>query len=65
LLYYANTAGKGKVRVVQPPLEGLDVGIGFQKGSPLVAAANAQLAAMRADGRLAALNRKWFGEASS
>ncbi|POS06382.1 glutamine ABC transporter substrate-binding protein GlnH [Burkholderia gladioli] len=65
LLYYANTAGKGRIRVVQPPLEGLDVGIGFQKGSPLVAAANAQLAAMRADGRLQALNRKWFGEAAS
>jgi glutamine transport system substrate-binding protein len=65
LLYYANTAGKGKVRVVQPPLEGRDVGIGFQKGSPLVVAANAQLAAMRADGRLKALNRKWFGEEAS
>jgi glutamine transport system substrate-binding protein len=65
LLYYANTAGKGKVRVVQPPLEGLDVGIGFQKGSPLVAAVNQQLAAMKADGRLDALNRKWFGEGSA
>jgi glutamine transport system substrate-binding protein len=65
LLYYANTAGKNKVRVVLPPLEGLDVGIGFQKGSPLVTAANLQLAAMKADGRLEALNRKWFGEASS
>ncbi|MBN3726182.1 transporter substrate-binding domain-containing protein [Burkholderia sp. Ac-20379] len=64
LLYYANTAGKGKVRVVQPPLEGLDVGIGFRKGSPLVAAANQQLAAMKADGRLDALNRKWFGARS-
>ncbi|RKF36123.1 transporter substrate-binding domain-containing protein [Paraburkholderia fungorum] len=65
LLYYANTAGKNKVRVILPALEGLDVGIGFQKGSPLVAAANLQLAAMRSDGRLQALNRKWFGEASA
>jgi glutamine transport system substrate-binding protein len=65
LLYYANTAGKNKVKVVMPALEGLDVGIGFQKGSPLVAAVNQQLAAMKADGRLQALNRKWFGEASS
>lgn len=62
LLYYANTAGKGKVKVLQPPLEGLDVGIGFQKGSPLVAAADTQIAAMQADGRLQAINRKWFGE---
>ena len=65
LLYYANTAGKGKVKVLQPPLEGLDVGIGFQKGSPLVAAADAQIAAMRADGRLQAINHKWFGETAS
>jgi len=65
MLYYANNAGKNKVRVVQPALEGLDVGIGFQKGSPLVAAVNVQLAAMKADGRLQALGRKWFGEASS
>jgi len=51
--------------VILPPLEGLDVGMGFQKGSPLVAAVNLQLAAMKADGRLQALNQKWFGEASS
>ena len=64
LLYYANTAGKNKVRVVLPALEGLDVGIGFPKGSPLVAAVNLQLAAMKADGQLQALNQKWFGETS-
>ncbi len=61
LTYYANNAGKGKVRVVYPALEGRDVGIGFQKGSPLVATANATLAAMKADGRLKALREKWFG----
>lgn len=61
LTYYAATAGKGKVRVVQPALEGQDVGVGFKKGSPLVAPANAALAAMRADGRLKAIREKWFG----
>lgn len=61
LMYYANNAGKGKVRVLQPKLEGRDVGIGFQKGSPLVATANATLAAMKVDGRLKALREKWFG----
>lgn len=61
LMYYANNAGKGKVRVIHPTLEGRDVGIGFQKGSPLVASANATLAAMKADGRLKALREKWFG----
>jgi glutamine transport system substrate-binding protein len=61
LMYYANNAGKGKVRVIRPTLEGRDVAIGFQKGSPLVAPANATLAAMEADGRLKALREKWFG----
>ncbi len=61
LMYYANNAGKGKVRVIRPTLEGRDVGIGFQKGSPLVASANATLAAMKADGCLKALREKWFG----
>ncbi|TPM40535.1 transporter substrate-binding domain-containing protein [Mesorhizobium sp. B2-3-4] len=61
LMYYANNTGKGKVRVIRPTLEGLDVGIGFQKGSPLVAPANAALAAMQADGRLKTIREKWFG----
>jgi glutamine transport system substrate-binding protein len=61
LMYYANGNGKGKVRVIHPTLEGLDVGIGFQKGSPLVVPANAVLAAMKADGRLKAIREKWFG----
>jgi glutamine transport system substrate-binding protein len=61
LMYYANGNGKGKVRVIHPTLEGLDVGIGFQKGSPLVSPANAVLTAMKADGRLKAIREKWFG----
>lgn len=65
LMYYANNAGKGKVRVVRPTLEGRDVGIGFQKGSPLVAPANAALAAMTTDGRMKALREKWFGPEQS
>lgn len=61
LMYYAANAGKGKVKVIQPTLQGLDVGVGFKKGSPLVASANATLAAMRSDGRLKAIREKWFG----
>lgn len=61
LMYYAANAGKGKVRIVHPALEGQDVGVGFKKGSPLVASANATLAAMRTDGRLKAIREKWFG----
>lgn len=62
LLYYARTAGKDKVKVIKPTLVGQNVGVGFQKGSPLVAPANAQLAAMKADGRYKAICDKWFGE---
>lgn len=61
LMYYANTTGKGKVKVIEPTLAKQEVAIGFPKGSPLVAEVNAQLAAMRADGRYEALNKKWFG----
>lgn len=61
LMYYAANVGKGKIRIVQPALEGLDVGVGFKKGSPLVAPTNVALAAMRADGRLKAIREKWFG----
>ncbi|GEN60414.1 transporter substrate-binding domain-containing protein [Acetobacter nitrogenifigens] len=61
LMYYAHTGGKGKVRVIKPDLEGRDVCVGFPKGSPLVAQANTQLAFMKKNGRLAALNEKWFG----
>lgn len=64
LLYYASTAGKGKVRVIHPTLEGRDVAVGFPKGSPLVSPTNAQLTAMKADGRLKALDVKWFGQSS-
>ncbi|OCJ32696.1 transporter substrate-binding domain-containing protein [Agrobacterium tumefaciens] len=62
LLYYARNAGKDKVKVIKPTLVGQNVGVGFQKGSPLVAPANVQLAAMRADGRYKAICDKWFGE---
>ncbi|WP_144161369.1 glutamine ABC transporter substrate-binding protein GlnH [Paraburkholderia sp. BCC1885] len=63
LLYYANTEGKGKVRLIEPPLEnGYAYGIGFQKGSKLVAPVDAELARMKADGRYKQIYRKWFGK---
>lgn len=63
LLYYTHTAGSGKARMIEPPLNSGDYyGIGFQKGSSLVAPANAQLASMKADGRYKTLYRKWFGQ---
>ncbi len=55
VLYFASTAGKGKVKVAGTPVSGDKYGIGFPKGSPLVASVNAELAKMKADGRYATL----------
>ncbi|PJI39971.1 MAG: basic amino acid ABC transporter substrate-binding protein [Rhizobium sp.] len=61
------TAGKGYVdasngglKLVGGPLGSEDFGFIFTKGSDLVAPVNAAIAAMKADGTLDALNKKWF-----
>ncbi|MEM8787794.1 MAG: transporter substrate-binding domain-containing protein [Pseudomonadota bacterium] len=61
------TAGEGYVRanpdalkLVGEALGTEDFGFIFPKGSDLVAPFNAGIAAMRADGSLDALNKKWF-----
>ena len=61
------TAGKGyvdssegKLKLVGGPLGTEDFGFIFTKGSDLVAPVNAAIAAMKADGTLDALNKKWF-----
>ncbi|OJF89831.1 transporter substrate-binding domain-containing protein [Pararhizobium antarcticum] len=61
------TAGKGYVdssngglKLVGGPLGSEDFGFIFPKGSDLVAPVNAAIAAMKADGTLDALNKKWF-----
>lgn len=61
------TAGKGYVdasngglKLVGGPLGSEDFGFIFTKGSDLVAPVNAAIAAMKADGSLDALNKKWF-----
>ena len=61
VLYFANTAGKGKVKVVGTQMMAHQYGIGFPKGSPLVAKVNVALAKLKADGRYAAIYKKWFG----
>lgn len=59
---FANTAGKGKARVVGPLYEGQQYGIGFTQGSEaLVKKVNEALAQMRKDGSYAKLYEKWFG----
>ncbi|NNM56685.1 glutamine ABC transporter substrate-binding protein GlnH [Acidocella sp.] len=62
VVYYANTAGKGLVRVLTPPMEsGEYYGIAFPKGSPLVPQINAELSKLSADGFYKATYIKWFG----
>ena len=61
------TAGQGYVdnangglKLVGGPLGSEDFGFIFKKGSDLVAPVNAAIAALKADGTLDALNKKWF-----
>ncbi|QKV19964.1 transporter substrate-binding domain-containing protein [Oricola thermophila] len=56
---YVESSG-GKLKVIGGPLGSEDFGFIFPKGSDLVAPINAAIAAMRADGTLDALNKKWF-----
>lgn len=61
VLYYIATAGGGKVKAVGEQMMAHEYGIGFPKGSELVTKVNEALAAMKADGRYAAIYKKWFG----
>ena len=63
LLYYAATAGKGKVTTVGSPFRKEDYGILFPKGSALRAEVNVTLLRMREDGTYQRLYDKWFGGA--
>lgn len=53
-------ASNGGLKIVGEPLGGEDYGFIFPKGSDLVAPVNAAIAALKADGTLDALNKKWF-----
>ncbi|PTM96313.1 basic amino acid ABC transporter substrate-binding protein [Mycoplana dimorpha] len=53
-------ASEGKLKVVGEPLGTEDFGFIYPKGSDLVAPINAAIAALKADGTLDALNKKWF-----
>ena len=60
--YYANTGGKGKVKVVGALKSGDFYGIAFPKGSELVPVVNKALKALQANGQYDALYEKWFGK---
>jgi polar amino acid transport system substrate-binding protein len=53
-------ASDGKLKVIGGPLGSEDFGFIFPKGSDLVEPFNAAIAAMKADGTIDALNKKWF-----
>jgi polar amino acid transport system substrate-binding protein len=53
-------ASDGKLKIIGEPLASEDFGFIFPKGSDLVAPMNAAIAAMKADGTMDALNKKWF-----
>lgn len=56
---YVDASGGG-LKIVGEKLGTEDFGFIFPKGSELVAPMNAAIAAMKADGSLDALNKKWF-----
>lgn len=60
--YYANTAGKGRVKVVGSVKSGDFYGIAFPKGSSLVPEVNKALATLKANGQYDAIYTKWFGK---
>jgi len=53
-------ASNGGLKVIGGPLGTEDFGFIFPKGSDLVAAVNAAIASLKADGTFDALNKKWF-----
>lgn len=53
-------ASNGSLKIVGEPLGTEDFGFIFKKGSDLVGPVNAAIAALKTDGTLDALNKKWF-----
>lgn len=53
-------ASNGTLKLIGEPLGAEDFGFIFAKGSDLVAPVNAAIAALKADGTMDALNKKWF-----
>lgn len=53
-------ASDGRLKIIGEPLGAEDFGFILPRGSDLVAPVNAAIAAMKADGTLDALSKKWF-----
>lgn len=65
LLYYANQAGRGKVRVVGNMFKKENYGIVFPRGSELRKKINEALLKMREDGSYDKLYDRWFSQQGS
>jgi glutamine transport system substrate-binding protein len=61
VLYYARTAGKGKVKVVGPLYMGQSYGIAFPTGSNLREKVTIEILKLMETGDYARLYKKWFG----
>ena len=61
VLYYARTAGKGKVKVVGPLYMGQSYGIAFPTGSDLREKVTIEILKLMETGEYARLYKKWFG----
>lgn len=63
--YFAQTKGKGKVKVVGKLYEGQQYGIAIKKGSPWLSKVNDAIGKMKSDGTYDTIYKKWFGAAPS
>jgi glutamine transport system substrate-binding protein len=61
VMYYAQTAGKGKSKVVGPLYMGQSYGIAFPAGSDLREQVTIEILKLMEDGSYAELYKKWFG----
>lgn len=62
LQYYANTEGKGKVKVVGKMFNKQDYGFLFPEGSSLKEPTNRALLKLIENGKVTTIHSKWFGE---
>lgn len=61
LKYYANTTGKGKVKLAGQPFHPEEYGILFQQGSELREPVNRALLQVIESGQYQEIKQKWFG----
>ncbi len=61
VLYYSQTAGKGKTKVVGPLYMGQSYGIAFPQGSPLAEKSSIAILKLMENGTYAEIYKKWFG----